>query len=90
MKGFADKWTHKDLHEAFQQYGDVVSARVSIEEGHKSRGFGYVQFRKPEHASAAVQAVSLFLFWSNSQIQCLQMNGKKYDDLGFELTVSQF
>ena len=42
VKGFTDKWTHKDLFKAFQCFGDVVSARVSIEEDHKSRGFGYV------------------------------------------------
>jgi len=58
VKGFGDKWTHKDLHEAFKAYGEVVSSRVSIEEGHKSRGFGYVQYRKPEAAQKAVEEVS--------------------------------
>ena len=58
VKGFGDKWTHKELYEAFSPYGDIVSSRVSIEEGHKSRGFGYVQFRKPESATQAVEEVS--------------------------------
>ena len=42
MKGFGDKWTHEELFRAFEKFGEIVSARVSIEEGHKSRGFGYV------------------------------------------------
>lgn len=58
VKGFGDQWTHKELHEAFKAFGDIVSARVSIEEGHKSRGFGYVQYRKPESAVEAVEQVS--------------------------------
>lgn len=37
-----------------------MSSRVSIEEGHKSRGFGYVQYRKPDSAVAAVEEVSLY------------------------------
>ena len=58
VKGFGEKWTHKELHEAFKDFGEVVSARVSIEEGHKSRGFGFVQYRKPESAVQAVEEVS--------------------------------
>ena len=58
VKGFGQKWTHRELHEAFKIFGEVVSARVSMEEGHKSRGFGYVQYRKPEAAQQAVEQVS--------------------------------
>lgn len=58
VKGFGAEWTHKELYEAFKEFGDIVSTRVSIEEDHKSRGYGYVQFRKPEQATAAVEKVS--------------------------------
>ena len=59
VKGFGSHWTHRDLHSHFEKYGEIVSCRVSIEESHKSRGFGYVQYRKPENAVHAVQDVSL-------------------------------
>ena len=62
VKGFGDKWTHKELHEAFKVFGDVVSSRVSIEEGHKSRGFGYVQYRKPDSAVQAVEEVRISFY----------------------------
>ena len=58
VKGFGSHWTHRDLHSHFEKYGEIVSCRVSIEESHKSRGFGYVQYRKPENAVHAVQDVS--------------------------------
>ena len=58
VKGFGAAWTHKDLHAAFKEFGEIVSARVSIEEGHRSRGFGYVQFKKTEAAKKAVEEVS--------------------------------
>lgn len=55
VKGFGLNWTHKQLHEHFKAFGEIVSCRVSIEEGHKSRGFGFVQYKKPEQAIQAVQ-----------------------------------
>ena len=72
VKGFGDQWTHKELHEAFKAFGDIVSARVSIEEGHKSRGFGYVQYRKPESAVEAVEQVSI-IFISSSHFELTQI-----------------
>ena len=96
VKGFGDQWTHKELHEAFKAFGDIVSARVSIEEGHKSRGFGYVQYRKPESAVEAVEQVSTIIIKSphfEFPLIChfsLQMNNKKYAEQNFELTVCQF
>lgn len=50
VKGFGSFWTHRDLHEAFKEFGSIVSSRVSIEEGHKSRGYGYVQYKEAESA----------------------------------------
>ena len=58
VKGFGRHWTHKDLHDNFVKFGEIVSTRVSIEEDHQSRGFGYVQFGKPENAIQAVNEVS--------------------------------
>ena len=58
VKGFGGFWTHKELYEHFSEFGEIASCRVSIEEGHRSRGFGFVQFKKPEQAQRAVQEVS--------------------------------
>jgi polyadenylate-binding protein len=55
VKGFGGKWTHKDLHEAFEQFGQILSARVSIDENHVSRGYGFVQFRNADEATKACQ-----------------------------------
>lgn len=30
VKGFTSHWSHKDLHENFKHFGEIVSARVSI------------------------------------------------------------
>lgn len=57
VKGFGTHWTHKDLHEAFAEFGQVVSARVSICDGYESRGFGFVQFLTAEAAERACQVM---------------------------------
>lgn len=43
MKGFAKaNWTHEDLYNAFSKYGTIISAKVSIDKDHNSKGYGYV------------------------------------------------
>jgi RNA recognition motif-containing protein len=44
VKGFGNNWTHKDLHQAFKEFGNIVSARVSIKDDYESRGYGFVLF----------------------------------------------
>ena len=54
VKGFMkDKWLHSDLYNAFETYGSIVSAKVSIDKNHISKGFGYVQFEKASEAEKA-------------------------------------
>jgi RNA recognition motif-containing protein len=53
VKGFGKHWTHKDLYDAFSQFGQILSARCSIDQDHTSRGFGYVQFRNADEATKA-------------------------------------
>jgi len=43
------------LKKYFEQYGSVISARVMMDENGKSRGFGFVNFEKPEEAEKAVE-----------------------------------
>ena len=54
VKGFDKEWSHQDLHEAFCEFGEVTSARVSITESYESRGFGYIQYKTAEAAKMAI------------------------------------
>jgi len=47
VKGFGSHWSHKDLYDNFAQFGDILSARVSIKDSYESRGFGFIQFTTP-------------------------------------------
>lgn len=48
----------KELHDTFEQFGKIVSAKVSVGLDGKSRGFGFIQFDTPEAATAAVEKVN--------------------------------
>jgi RNA recognition motif-containing protein len=58
IKGISKNWTHKDLYEFFKHFGDISSAKVSLDENHLSRGYGFVQFQKEEYALRALQEVT--------------------------------
>lgn len=59
VKGFMkEKWLHSDLFAAFETQGAIVSAKVSIDKFHISKGFGYVQFERVEDAEKAKSSVS--------------------------------
>ena len=60
-------WTQvgtEALKEAFQSAGDIVSAVVMRDQAGASRGFGFVNFEKPE---AADKAVADFMGTSHTQ-----------------------
>ena len=57
VKGFESKWSHKELYTEFKGFGEVVSAKVSIDPDHKSRGYGFVQYTKEEEAKTAISEV---------------------------------
>jgi polyadenylate-binding protein len=48
VKGLDRAWTHKELFGHFSEFGDIVSAKVSLQENHQSRGYGFVTFAKEE------------------------------------------
>jgi polyadenylate-binding protein len=41
------------LHEAFANFGEIVSCKIATDDSHVSRGYGYVQFRREVDASQA-------------------------------------
>lgn len=62
VKGFVTlDWTHEDIYMCFKQFGEIVSAKVSIDADHKCKGYGYVQFADPESARKAIEKVSTHL-----------------------------
>jgi RNA recognition motif-containing protein len=46
------------LEEFFKGFGDIISCKVSFNEDHSSRGYGFVCFRDPQSANQALQKYS--------------------------------
>lgn len=55
IKGLPKEWSHKELHDAFEPFGKVISAKVSIDSEHNSRGYGYVEFEKEHECQKALK-----------------------------------
>lgn len=43
-----EKWTHEDLHKEFEKCGTIISAKVSIDKDHQSKGYGFIQFENQQ------------------------------------------
>jgi len=52
--------TESDLHEAFSTFGKVLEGgcRIARNQNNENKGFGFVEFKEPEFALAAVQQAS--------------------------------
>lgn len=57
VKGFDKSWTHKTLFDVFEKYGAISSAKVSIDQNHEARGYGFVQFENQEPVEKAIAEV---------------------------------
>ncbi len=50
--------SEEDLKEAFEQYGQVDSARIIMDKfTNRSRGFGFVEMSEDDEAQAAIDAL---------------------------------
>jgi len=66
VKKLDKSWTIKDLYEIFGTYGEIQSAKISLNpQTHKSNGYGYVQYMNKESASKAIEASQ------KGSIQCI-------------------
>ncbi|PAA94415.1 hypothetical protein BOX15_Mlig030728g1, partial [Macrostomum lignano] len=57
VKNFGDYYDEESFHQAFSEFGEITSSRVMVDEAGKSKGFGFVCFKEPESAEAAVNAL---------------------------------
>jgi polyadenylate-binding protein len=55
VKNLHSEVTGKDLEEAFSKYGEVFSTKVAQDDQQNSLMYGYVQFKKKEHAELCMQ-----------------------------------
>jgi len=52
------EWNKDQLDAEFTKYGEITSRMLAVDEEGKSKGFGFVNFKNPEDASAAVEALN--------------------------------
>lgn len=57
VKSFPPETTDETLREMFQEFGEIISCVVSVDGDGKSKGFGFVCFKDPDNAEAAVKAM---------------------------------
>jgi len=48
---------HSELEQKFAQFGNIKSLKVSLNNDHTSRGYGFIQFNDEEAAASAVQTL---------------------------------
>ena len=66
-------WTHGDLYENFEAYGEIQSAKVSITAEFESRGYGFVEFSDAKSVAQAVAAMHNKEVESNEEKCTLQV-----------------
>jgi polyadenylate-binding protein len=49
---------HKELHDTFSVFGNILSCKVSLDENGTSKGYGFVHFENAESADKAIQKVN--------------------------------
>ncbi|GMH39880.1 hypothetical protein BSKO_07784 [Bryopsis sp. KO-2023] len=54
VKGLTPGIDSRTLHDTFEVFGAITSAKVAMDDEGKSLGYGYVQYQKPDFAQEAV------------------------------------
>ena len=57
VKNCPKEWTHADLFEQFESFGEITSAKISITANFESRCYGFVEFTSSDSAKKAVAAM---------------------------------
>jgi polyadenylate-binding protein len=66
VKNLDDNVGDKELREAFERFGDIISARVMLDEKKppQSKGFGFISFKDLESANRAIAEMNGFVMGS--------------------------
>lgn len=54
VKNCPKDWSHADVFDHFKQYGEVLSAKMSIDGNHNSRGYAFVTFETTKSGLKAI------------------------------------
>mmetsp|Transcript_30594 Transcript_30594/g.30057 ORF Transcript_30594/g.30057 Transcript_30594/m.30057 type:complete len:101 (+) Transcript_30594:276-578(+) len=54
IKNIPQEMTCAELHSAFEKYGDITSAKISLDQNHQNIGYGFVCFANPDSAKYAI------------------------------------
>jgi len=58
IKNLDKKIDHKSLFDTFQQFGNILSCKIELDETNESKGYGYIQFATQEAAEKAIDKVN--------------------------------
>ncbi|KAL8149961.1 hypothetical protein AgCh_006828 [Apium graveolens] len=62
VKNLNESVDNAKLKELFQKFGNILSCKVAMSEGAKSKGFGFVQFEQEDSAHAAIEKLNGTVF----------------------------
>jgi polyadenylate-binding protein len=57
IKNLDKSINHKDLHDTFMSFGNIVSCKVELDKNNESKGYGYIQYETLESAEKAIKEV---------------------------------
>jgi len=58
IKNLDKKIDHQSLFATFQQFGNILSCKIELDETNESKGYGYIQFQAQESADKAIDKVN--------------------------------
>jgi polyadenylate-binding protein len=50
--------THKELHDTFANFGNILSCKVELDKNNESKGYGYIQYETQDAADKATEKVN--------------------------------
>ena len=56
LKHLPKTWGLNDVHDAFKDYGEIKSAKISLNpQTHESKGYGFIWFKDPQSATQVLE-----------------------------------
>ena len=59
VRNIPKEFRHEDLQKKFEEYGKIKSLKISLNDDHSSRGYGFVCFDDENSATKAVDKASM-------------------------------